>query len=77
MRMLREGALPLAILNGADDPFLNHGYIAGLDYGRIWTGAPHDIADGKHAPFFNQPDPFNRSFAAFMDWARPDLGRPV
>jgi ABC-type branched-subunit amino acid transport system permease subunit/pimeloyl-ACP methyl ester carboxylesterase len=75
MRMLREGALPLAILNGADDPFLNHGYIAGLDYGRIWSGAPSDIADGKHAPFFNQPDPFNRSFAAFMDWARGDLGR--
>jgi pimeloyl-ACP methyl ester carboxylesterase len=77
MRMLREGALPLAILNGADDPFLNHGYIAGLDYGRIWSGAPHDIPDGKHAPFFNQPDPFNRSFAAFMDWARMDMGRPA
>jgi ABC-type branched-subunit amino acid transport system permease subunit/pimeloyl-ACP methyl ester carboxylesterase len=70
MRMIREGTLPLAILNGADDPFLNHGYIAGLDYGRIWTGAPNDIDDGKHAPFFNKPDQFNRSFAAFMDWAR-------
>nr|MCU0904334.1 hypothetical protein [Tabrizicola sp.] len=77
MRMIREGALPLAILNGADDPFLDHGYIAGLDYGRVWSGAPQDIPDGKHAPFFNQPDPFNHSFAAFMDWARRVLGRPL
>jgi ABC-type branched-subunit amino acid transport system permease subunit/pimeloyl-ACP methyl ester carboxylesterase len=70
MRVLRDGSLPLAILNGSDDPFLNHGYIAGLDYGRIWTGAPHDITNGKHAPFFNEPQAFNRSFAAFMTWAR-------
>jgi ABC-type branched-subunit amino acid transport system permease subunit/pimeloyl-ACP methyl ester carboxylesterase len=69
MRMIREGTLPLAILNGADDPFLDHGYIAGLDYGRIWSGAPHDIPGGKHAPFFNAPEAFNRHFSAFMDWA--------
>jgi ABC-type branched-subunit amino acid transport system permease subunit/pimeloyl-ACP methyl ester carboxylesterase len=70
MRMLRAGTLPLAILNGSDDPFLNHGYIAGLDYGRIWTGAPYDIPGGKHAPFFNEAQTFNGSFAAFMGWAR-------
>jgi pimeloyl-ACP methyl ester carboxylesterase len=70
MRMLREGTLPLAILNGSDDPFLNHGYIAGLDYGHIWTGAPHDIPNGKHAPFFNEAQAFNGSFAAFIAWAR-------
>jgi pimeloyl-ACP methyl ester carboxylesterase len=70
MRMIREGTLPLAILNGADDPFLDHRYIADLTYGRIWSGAPHDIPDGKHAPFFNAPDTFNGSFRAFMQWAK-------
>jgi len=72
MRMLREGLVPLAILNGADDPFLDHAYIAGLSYGRIWRGAPQDIPEGKHAPFFNRPEAFNRAFAGFMDWARTD-----
>ena len=38
--------------------------------GRIWTGAPHDIPSGKHAPFFNEAQAFNGSFAAFMAWAR-------
>jgi ABC-type branched-subunit amino acid transport system permease subunit/pimeloyl-ACP methyl ester carboxylesterase len=70
MRMLRQGTLPFAILNGSDDPFLDHGYIAGLDYGNIWTGRPHDIADGKHAPFFNKPEEFNRAFAGFIAWAQ-------
>jgi len=66
MRMLREGAVPFAILNGSDDPFLNHGYIAGLTYGAIWTGQPHDIADGGHAPFVRKPDAFNTAFSAFI-----------
>ncbi|MEL6233005.1 MAG: alpha/beta fold hydrolase [Pseudomonadota bacterium] len=70
MRMLREGTIPFAVLNGSDDPFLDHGYIAGLAYGRIWTGAPHDIPQGAHAPFFNRPEAFNAAFAAFLDWAR-------
>ncbi len=33
MRMLREGKIPFAILNGSDDPFLNHDYFRGLVYG--------------------------------------------
>lgn len=66
MRMLREGRLPFAILNGHDDPFLNHAYIAGLTYGDIFRGAPYDIQGGQHAPFFNKPEAFNEAFAAFV-----------
>ncbi|MEO1689172.1 MAG: alpha/beta fold hydrolase, partial [Pseudomonadota bacterium] len=73
MRMLREGRLPFAILNGHDDPFLNHAYIAGLTYGDIFRGAPYDIQGGQHAPFFNTPEAFNEAFAAF---AADCLARP-
>ncbi|MEM6744695.1 MAG: alpha/beta fold hydrolase [Pseudomonadota bacterium] len=66
MRMLAEGRVPFAILNGDDDPFLNHGYIRGLRYGDIFRGAPFDIEGGQHAPFFNEPDAFNAAFAAFV-----------
>ena len=69
MRMLTEGHLPFAILNGSDDPFLDHQYIASLPYGNIWSGRPHDIAQGKHAPFFNQPELFNAAFHRFMTQA--------
>ncbi|MEM8740291.1 MAG: alpha/beta fold hydrolase [Pseudomonadota bacterium] len=70
MRMLRGGTIPFAVLNGSDDPFLNHRYIAGLAYGSIWTGKPNDIAMGAHAPFFNKPEAFNAAFAGFLDWAK-------
>ena len=76
MRMLREGSIPFAVMNGSDDPFLDHGYIAGLSYGRIWGGAPQDIADGQHAPFFNKPEAFNAQLAAFLAWAKSDRGSP-
>ena len=66
MRMLREGTIPFAVLNGADDPFLDHGYIAGLRYGAAWRSGPHDILEGRHASFFNRPEAFNAAFAEFM-----------
>lgn len=66
MRMLTEGKIPFAILNGSDDPFLNHDYIARLKYGNIWRGGPQDVAFGRHAPFFNQPDAFNLAYFRFL-----------
>ncbi len=66
MRMLREGRVPFAILNGSDDPFLNHDYIAHLTFGNIWQGAPQNIPNGRHAPFFNQADAFNLELFKFL-----------
>lgn len=66
MKMLREGSIPLAIMNGDDDPFLNHDFIAGIPFGDIWRGKPTDIPNGKHAPFFNEPAAFNAELDAFI-----------
>jgi ABC-type branched-subunit amino acid transport system permease subunit/pimeloyl-ACP methyl ester carboxylesterase len=66
MRVLADGTVPFAILNGSDDPFLNHAYIAGLSYGALWTGRPHDIEAGRHAPFLHRPAAFNAAFTRFM-----------
>lgn len=69
MRLLTDGRVPTAILDGSDDPFLNHDYIAGLKYGNLWKGAPQDIQDGKHAPFFNKTDVFDLSYFSFLRFA--------
>lgn len=66
MRLLRSGAVPLAILNGSDDPFLNHGYFRTLKIGALWQGAPQDIANGSHAPFLLRPEAFNTALVAFL-----------
>ena len=70
MKMLRDGLIPFAILNGSDDPFLNHSYIAALKYGNMWKGKPVDIPNGAHAPFFNKPDVFNKKFAKFIKFCK-------
>lgn len=66
MRFLRAGTVPFAILNGSNDPFLNHGYFRDLKLAQ-WTGAPDDIAEGRHAPFLLKPSIFNAKLAAFLD----------
>ncbi|SJZ34188.1 ABC-type branched-chain amino acid transport system, permease component [Enhydrobacter aerosaccus] len=65
MRMLRDGKLPFAIINGADDPFLNRGYLLALCRSEGWSHPLVNIPNGKHAPFFNTPQTFNEIFLSF------------
>jgi ABC-type branched-subunit amino acid transport system permease subunit/pimeloyl-ACP methyl ester carboxylesterase len=65
IRFLRQGSTPLAILNGSNDPFLNHSYFRELKLEQ-WTGAPDDISDGRHAPFLLKPSVFNEKLLAFF-----------
>lgn len=65
MRFLRQGSAPFAIFNGSNDPLLNHGYFRELNLDQ-WTGAPDEIADGKHAPFLLKPQAFNERLSAFL-----------
>lgn len=76
MRMLREGRVPFAILNGADDPFLDHGYTGRLAYGGIFSGAPVRIPEGRHAPFFNTPEAFNAAFLRFAEACLATMAEP-
>ena len=62
MRLVWEGKIPFAIINGADDPFLNHDYIRRICQSEGWRHPLVNIDEGLHAPFFNQPDAFNAAF---------------
>ena len=68
MQLLRQGTLPVAIMNGDNDPFLNHQYIAEIPYGRIWRNKPTDVPNGRHAPFFNEPIAFNAELVEYLEW---------
>lgn len=61
MRRLWDGDLPFAIIDGADDPFLDHGYIERLCASEGWRHPLVNIPNGKHAPFFNTPEAFNEA----------------
>ncbi len=64
--IVREGKVPLAVVNGAEDDFVNLDYIAGLPYGRLWEGKTQVLPSLGHAPFLQGPEVFNPLFARFL-----------
>lgn len=66
MRVMRDGRLPFAMINGPQDPFINHEYCRSLGYGGIWRDAPQDVGTAGHAPFLEDPETFNRLLRAFL-----------
>ncbi len=56
---------PLAIVNGAEDPFLNHAYFDQLRYANLWRGTAHRLEGLGHAPFWDDPPRFNALLARF------------
>lgn len=58
---------PVAILNGADEPFARLDFVASLGYGALWDGTCHVVEGAGHAPFIERPDVFNPIFGRFID----------
>lgn len=54
-----QSPVPLAIINGAHEPFARLDYLESLDYGHLWDGRCHVIDNCGHAPFLERPDAFN------------------
>ena len=69
-RIMRTSGLPFAMINGPQDPFIDHDYCAAFAYGHIWRGTPQNIAGAGHAPFLSRPALFNAHFADFLAWAK-------
>ncbi|WP_321936337.1 alpha/beta fold hydrolase [Paraburkholderia sp. J8-2] len=66
MRLLWEGKIPFAIINGSDDPFLNHEYIQRICDSEGWEHPLINIENGRHAPFFNEPEAFDAAFSSIF-----------
>lgn len=65
-RLMRDGGIPFAMINGPADPFINHDYCRSLPYGNIWQGGPQDVAQAGHAPFLEDPETFNAMLSQFL-----------
>ncbi|MEX0408204.1 alpha/beta hydrolase [Aquibium sp. LZ166] len=57
--------VPLAIVNGATDPFIRADYFDTLSYGSLWNGRVVRIEGAGHAPFLQAPGKFNALLADF------------
>jgi pimeloyl-ACP methyl ester carboxylesterase len=77
-RVVEEAEVPVAIVNGENDPFVRLGYFESISYRSLWERC-HVISGVGHAPFWEAADPFNQILGRFVDFVAAEeiLARPV
>ncbi|MBC6406288.1 MAG: alpha/beta hydrolase [Rhodospirillales bacterium] len=58
-------AKPLAIVQGAEEPFMEASDFEGLAYANLWRGAVQSLDGCGHAPFWEAPERYNPILRAF------------
>ncbi|MGF9565090.1 alpha/beta hydrolase [Neorhizobium sp. BT27B] len=76
-RLAETSLVPLAIVNGQNDPVINLDYIDSLNYANIWEGAPKRVEGAGHALHRERPDEFNAVLLRFIDFVRDSKSVPV
>jgi pimeloyl-ACP methyl ester carboxylesterase len=66
-QIVATATIPLAVVNGADEPFVNTDFVSRVRYANLWEGRCHLIEGSGHAPFWDAPEKFNIIFARFLD----------
>jgi pimeloyl-ACP methyl ester carboxylesterase len=65
-RIAETAKVPLAIVNGADDAFVNGAYFDTIAYANLWDGRVLSLEGAGHAPFWEAPDKFNPLLERFV-----------
>jgi pimeloyl-ACP methyl ester carboxylesterase len=58
--------VPIAVVNGADDPVVNTDYVGSLHYKALWDDHCYVLRGLGHAAFLQAPDVFNQILGRFM-----------
>lgn len=64
---VENASVPVALVNGVDDPFVRLNYMNGLNVPLLFEGHPQVIQGAGHSPFWQQPEAFNPIFDRFLD----------
>ncbi|MCS3695025.1 pimeloyl-ACP methyl ester carboxylesterase [Bradyrhizobium elkanii] len=56
---------PIAVVQGADDPFLRVDHLSRIPFGNLWQGRPV-LIDAGHAPHWQSPKAFNQAMMEFL-----------
>ncbi len=58
--------MPIAVLNGAEDPLINLDYLDSISFKNLWRGQCQRIAGAGHAPFLQKPTVFNEMLNEYL-----------
>jgi pimeloyl-ACP methyl ester carboxylesterase len=64
---IAETKVPVALIQGTDEPFFNPKLVDKLSYGNLWRGATQWINGSGHAPFIDKPDEYASLIVEFVD----------
>ena len=60
-------ALPLAVVSGELEPFVDNAFLTSLRYRNLWDGRVHILDGLAHMPFWEAPSLLNPLLARFLD----------
>jgi pimeloyl-ACP methyl ester carboxylesterase len=58
--------MPIAVLNGAEDPFINLDYLDRISFKNLWGEQCQRIVGAGHAPFLQKPTVFNEILSRYL-----------
>lgn len=59
--------IPMAVLDGTGDPFINHDWMEKLVWKNLWRGKYHIIENTGHAPFLQNPEAYNALLTEYLN----------
>ncbi len=62
----QTSALPLAVVSGELEPFVNNAFLSDVNYRNLWDGKVHILKGQGHMPFWQAPDEINPLLARFL-----------
>ena len=74
--LAEQSSVPIAIVNGAEDPLVNLDYVSGLSYGSLWEEHCFVLRGAAHAPFLQVAGAFNGTLERFLDSVAKRGARP-
>ena len=70
-RTIAEAAtLPIAVVNGAAENFINNDFLKTVAWRNLWSGKIHLIPDARHGVFWEKHEAFNALLEEFLDDVR-------
>ncbi len=65
-KIAETAAVPLAVVTGGAEPYVNNAFLEKVDYGNLWDGKVHVLDGLGHSPFWQAPERFNPLFERFL-----------
>jgi pimeloyl-ACP methyl ester carboxylesterase len=66
-KIVGETTVPIAVVNGGSEPFINLEFVKSVKYGNLWGGECIEMKGLLHAPFWAKPEVFQVILERFVE----------